>query len=80
MTVRTSHGELLMPAQLTARQFQESDGVADWRERGVGVCACFRTGSFGAGASLVAAIARRPTVSTTTPTSTSSSPPSRCAS
>jgi hypothetical protein len=38
-----------MPERITSRQFQESDGVDDWREVGIGACACFRTGSFAKG-------------------------------
>jgi len=47
-----------MPERLTARQFQESDGVADWRDVGMGACACFRTGSFDKGVALVDEIGR----------------------
>ena len=42
-----------MPERITPRQFQQSDGVDDWRDVGVGACACFRTGSFGKGVALV---------------------------
>ena len=47
-----------MPEQISPRQFQESDGVEDWREVGIGACACFRTGSFAKGVELVDEIAR----------------------
>lgn len=42
-----------MPERITPRQFQESEGVEDWREVGIGACACFRTGSFAKGVALV---------------------------
>lgn len=45
-----------MTDYITPRQFQESEGVEDWRLLGEGACAFFRTGSFAAGARLVAAI------------------------
>jgi 4a-hydroxytetrahydrobiopterin dehydratase len=45
-----------MSERITARQFQEADGVEDWRVLGDGACAYFRTGSFAAGARLVQAI------------------------
>jgi 4a-hydroxytetrahydrobiopterin dehydratase len=41
---------------ITRRQFQEADGVDDWRVLGRGACACFRTGSFSIGVELVEAI------------------------
>ena len=41
---------------ITPRRFHEADGVEDWRVLGEGACACFRTGSFVAGARLVHAI------------------------
>jgi 4a-hydroxytetrahydrobiopterin dehydratase len=47
-----------MPEPLTARQFQESDGVDDWRDVAIGACACFRTGSFAKGVALVVEIGR----------------------
>ena len=47
-----------MPDRITVRQFLESDGVDDWREVGIGACACFRTGRFATGVSLVNEIAR----------------------
>jgi 4a-hydroxytetrahydrobiopterin dehydratase len=47
-----------MPERITPRQFQQSDGVDDWRDVGVGACACFRTGSFGKGVALVDEIGR----------------------
>lgn len=47
-----------MPERITPRQFQESAGVDDWREVGIGACACFRTGSFAKGVALVDEIGR----------------------
>ena len=47
-----------MPEPITPRQFQDADGVGDWRDVGSGGCACFRTGSFAVGARFVEAIAR----------------------
>lgn len=47
---------------ITPRQFDEADGVEDWRVVGDGACAYFRTGSFGAGARLVHAISALPGV------------------
>ena len=41
---------------ITAQQFQESDGVEDWRVLSSGACTYFATGSFAAGARLVQAI------------------------
>src|SRR3954469_14378681 len=41
---------------ISAREFQASDGVDDWRVLGRGACACFRTGSFPVGVELVEAI------------------------
>jgi 4a-hydroxytetrahydrobiopterin dehydratase len=41
---------------ITARDFEASDGVEDWRVLGRGACACFRTGSFTVGVELVEAI------------------------
>lgn len=38
------------------KQFHEASGTEDWRVLGEGACAYFRTGSFAAGARLVAAI------------------------
>lgn len=48
----------MVPERITARQFQESDGVGDWREVAIGACACFRTGSFAKGVALVDEIGR----------------------
>ena len=48
----------MVPERITARQFQESDGVDDWRDVGIGACACFRTGSFATGVALVDEIGR----------------------
>jgi 4a-hydroxytetrahydrobiopterin dehydratase len=47
-----------MPERMSPRQFQESDGVGDWRDVGMGACACFRTGSFVRGLMLVDEIGR----------------------
>jgi 4a-hydroxytetrahydrobiopterin dehydratase len=47
-----------MSELITPRQFQESDGVEDWRDVGMGACACFRTGSFATGVVLVDEIGR----------------------
>lgn len=41
---------------ITPRDFQESEGVEDWRVLGDGACIYFRTGSFAASASFVQAI------------------------
>jgi 4a-hydroxytetrahydrobiopterin dehydratase len=49
-----------MSEQMTVRQFRGSNGVEDWRVLGDGACAFFRTGSFAASASLVAAIGALP--------------------
>ncbi len=46
-----------MPEPITPRQFQDADGVGDWRDVGMGGCACFRTGSFAVGARFVEEIA-----------------------
>lgn len=51
-----------MAEQITPRQFHEADGVEDWRVVGEGACACFRTGSFAAGARLVDAISELPDI------------------
>jgi 4a-hydroxytetrahydrobiopterin dehydratase len=45
---------------ITPQQFHAAAGVADWRVVGDGACACFRTGSFTAGARLVQAISELP--------------------
>lgn len=45
-----------MTDRLTARQFQEAEGVEDWRVLGEGAFTHFRTGSFAASARLVQAI------------------------
>ncbi|MGZ4761890.1 MAG: 4a-hydroxytetrahydrobiopterin dehydratase, partial [Ilumatobacteraceae bacterium] len=47
-----------MPEPITPRQFQDADGVGDWRDVGTGGCACFRTGSFDKGVEFVDEIAR----------------------
>jgi 4a-hydroxytetrahydrobiopterin dehydratase len=51
-----------MPDQISPKQFHEAEGVEDWRVIGDGACAYFRTGSFTAGAQLVAAISQVPDV------------------
>ena len=45
-----------MSEPITARQFREAEGVEDWRVAGDGACTFIRTGSFAAGARLVAGI------------------------
>jgi 4a-hydroxytetrahydrobiopterin dehydratase len=45
-----------MTDRITPRQFHQAEGVQDWRVLGEGACTYFRTGSFAAGARLVAAI------------------------
>jgi 4a-hydroxytetrahydrobiopterin dehydratase len=47
-----------MIERITPRQFQEADGIEDWRVVGEGACAYFRTGSWGAGARLVHTISQ----------------------
>jgi 4a-hydroxytetrahydrobiopterin dehydratase len=54
--------ETRMTDQLSPRQFQESEGVEDWRVLGDGACAYFRTGSFAIGAWFVQAIGALPGV------------------
>jgi 4a-hydroxytetrahydrobiopterin dehydratase len=49
-----------MSDYISPREFQESEGVEDWRVIGDGITAYFRTGSFAAGAKLVQAIAELP--------------------
>ncbi len=49
---------MTVPERLSARRFHESGGVEDWRDLGMGVCACFRTGSFDKGVALVDEIGR----------------------
>lgn len=56
MTVATVAG---MGERMTMRQFHDTVGD-DWRVVGEGACAYFRTGSFAAGARLVAAIGELP--------------------
>ena len=51
-----------MSDNITPTQFQESDGVDDWRVLGDGANAYFRTGSFASGARLVQAISELPGV------------------
>lgn len=43
--------------RISPRQFRAAAGTEDWRVLGEGACAHFRTGSFAAGARLVAATA-----------------------
>jgi len=45
-----------MTDRISPRQFEEAEGVEDWRVLGDGACIYFRTGSFAASASLVQAI------------------------
>jgi 4a-hydroxytetrahydrobiopterin dehydratase len=45
-----------MTDRITPREFQESEGVGDWRLLSEGACAFFPTGSFAVGARLVAEI------------------------
>lgn len=47
-----------MTERITPRQFHQAAGVEDWRVVGQLACAHFRTGTFAAGAALVAAIGR----------------------
>ncbi len=49
-----------MTGSISPRQFEDADGVEDWRIVGDGACTFFRTGSFAAGARLVQAIAELP--------------------
>jgi 4a-hydroxytetrahydrobiopterin dehydratase len=49
-----------MTDAISPRQFQESEGVEDWRVVGDGACVYFPTGSFAASAGLVQAISRLP--------------------
>lgn len=51
-----------MSEHIGARRFHESDGTQDWRVIGEGACTFFRTGSFTAGARLIATIAALPGV------------------
>ena len=51
-----------MTAQLSPRQFQESEGVEDWRVLGDGACAYFHTGSLASAARFVQAISGLPGV------------------
>ena len=47
-----------MPERITARQFQDAEGLNDWREVAIGGCAHFRTGSFARGVAFVEEIGR----------------------
>jgi len=47
-----------MPERITQRQFEESDGVGDWRAVGDIASACFRTDAFTTGVDLVVEIGR----------------------
>lgn len=49
-----------MSDRITPKEFHESEGVEDWRVLGEGACTFFRTGSFAAGAKLVAGISELP--------------------
>ena len=49
-----------MSENITPTQFHDAEGLEDWRVLGDGACAYFRTGSFAAGARLVAAIGELP--------------------
>jgi 4a-hydroxytetrahydrobiopterin dehydratase len=49
-----------MTDRISPKQFQDSEGVQDWRVLGDGACAYFRTGSFAAGARLAQAISELP--------------------
>jgi 4a-hydroxytetrahydrobiopterin dehydratase len=49
-----------MTDHISPEQFQDSEGVQDWRVLGDGACAYFRTGSFAAGARLAQAISELP--------------------
>lgn len=51
-----------MTDQISPKQFHEAEGTEDRRVVGDGACACFRTGSFAAGARLVQAISEVPGV------------------
>ena len=51
-----------MADRISPKEFQESEGVEDWRVVGDGACAYFRTGSFAAAARLVEAISQLPGV------------------
>ena len=46
--------------RITPAQFDESDGIGDWRVFSEGACAFFRTGSLAAGARFVSAISAMP--------------------
>ena len=47
-----------MLERITPQRFHDAEGVEDWREVGVGVCAYFKTGSFATGVALVDEIGR----------------------
>ena len=51
-----------MTDHITPKQFDEAQGVADWRVIGDGACSFFRTGSFAESAKLVQAISEVPGV------------------
>ena len=51
-----------MADTISPKEFQESEGVEDWRVVGDGACAHFRTGSLAAAARLVEAISQLPGV------------------
>jgi 4a-hydroxytetrahydrobiopterin dehydratase len=56
-----------MTDYISAKQFDDSEGVEDWRVIGDGACAYFRTGSFAEGARLVQAISELPGVDVHSP-------------
>lgn len=45
-----------MSDRITARQFEEAEGVEDWRVLPTGACTHYRTGTFATGLALVNAI------------------------
>jgi 4a-hydroxytetrahydrobiopterin dehydratase len=56
-----------MADKISPKEFQESEGVEDWRVVGDGACAHFRTGSLAAAARLVEAISQLPGVDDQSP-------------
>ncbi len=53
-----------MTETITPQQFQEAEGVGDWRVVGDGACTFFRTGSFAEAARLVQAMSELPGLDT----------------
>jgi 4a-hydroxytetrahydrobiopterin dehydratase len=51
-----------MTDRISPREFQEAEGVEEWRVLGEGACIFFHTGSFAASASLVQAIGQLPDI------------------